>query len=186
MKSVSPSIWFFSSLLLALAGCKTTATVDYDHNMMDRMQNYSTYSVVTPKEQSGGQHLSLTEIVDRRIIRAIDQVMQARGLKRVDRDQDCSIAFFTTTEKHTQVQDLSLAGGYYRHGVGRGGWNSFSPITVDEYEEGTLVLDVMDSVSGQLAWRGASSRRLGHTAPSEGQILTAVKQILAEFPPSAE
>jgi hypothetical protein len=186
MKSAYPSIWFLSLLSLAFTGCKTLSTVDYDHGLVERMQNYSTYLIIAPKEQSGGQHLSLTEIVDRRVVRAIDQTMQAHGLEPVNGGPDCEIAFFTTTEKHTQVQDLSLAGGYYRHGSGRGGWSSFSPITIDEYEEGTLVVDIIDSATGQLAWRGASSRRLGHTSPSERQIQSAVAQILSEFPPSAE
>lgn len=178
----APAAW----LLILLAGCKTTATVDYDRALLERMENYQSYALASREEPTAGQHLSLTEIVDRRIMRSIDQSLRSRGLRRDDVQPDCRIAFFTTTEKHTEVQDLGLAGGYYRHGLGGRRWSSYPPVSIDEYEEGTLVIDVIDGKSGQLAWRGAASRRMGHAAPDEGQIRLTVAKILAEFPPSAK
>ena len=181
--------WFLTaaalSLLLVLPACQTPSTVDYDRALLENMQGYQSYAVVPREERAAGQHLSLTEIVDRRIVQAVHQNLQGRGLRRDEGQPDCRIAFFTTTEKHTEVQDLGLAGGYYRHGSGRGSWASYPPVSVDEYEEGTLVIDVIDGQSGQLAWRGAASRRLGHAAPDEARIRATVAEILAEFPPSA-
>jgi hypothetical protein len=173
-------------LLLFLNGCKTTATVDYDRALLDTMSQYQSYAVMPKAEQPDGQHLSLTEIVDRRIMNAVHQVMQARGLRREETQPDCQIAFFTKTEKHTDLQDLRLAGGYYRNGWDRGGRGSYAPLSLDEYEEGTLILDVIDTQTGQLAWRGAASRRLGNTAPEEAQIQSTVAKILAEFPPTED
>ena len=151
---------------------------------MNAMNGYQSYAVMPKEENPNGQHLSLTEIVDRRIINAIHQTMQSRGLRRDDVKPDCRITFFTTTEKHTELQDLGLAGGYYRHGWERSGKSGYAPVSIDEYEEGTLILDIIDTPSGQLAWRGAASRRLGHTAPEEAQIQRSVAKILAEFPPA--
>ena len=149
---------------------------------MNAMNGYQSYAVMPKEKNPNGQHLSLTEIVDRRVINAIHQTMQSRGLRRDDQ-ADCRITFFTTTEKHTELQDLGLAGGYYRHGWERSGKADMPRVSIDEYE-GTLILDIIDTPSGQLAWRGAASRRLGHTAPEEAQIQRSVAKILAEFPPA--
>jgi hypothetical protein len=170
--------------LLFFSACSTPSTVDYDRTLLVQMRNYESYSIVPREERSAGQHLSLTEIVDRRVVQAIHQSLQERGLRPDENSPDCRIAFFTTTEKRTEMQDLGLAGGYYRHGWKSGGWSSYAPVSIDEYEEGTLILDVIDTQSGQLAWRGATSRRLGHSAPNEGEVQTAVSQILTEFPPA--
>ena len=167
-----------------LVGCSTTATVDYERILLNAMNGYQSYAVMPKEKNPNGQHLSLTEIVDRRIINAIHQTMQTRGLRRDDVKPDCRITFYTTIEKHTELQDLGLAGGYYRHGWERSGKSGYAPVSIDEYEEGTLILDIIDTQSGQLAWRGAASRRLGHTAPEETQIQRSVAKILAEFPPA--
>ena len=179
--------WYYPAIIASLLhpfliGCSTTATVDYDRVLMNAMNGYQSYAVMPKEKNPNGQHLSLTEIVDRRVINAIHQTMQSRGLRRDDVKPDCRITFFTTTEKHTELQDLGLAGGYYRMGGNAAG--GYAPVSIDEYEEGTLILDIIDTPSGQLAWRGAASRRLGHTAPEEAQIQRSVAKILAEFPPA--
>ena len=69
----------------------------------------------------------------------------------------------------------------YRH---RGGWGNLSAPMIDQYEEGTLIIDVLDGQNRQLMWRGADSRRLGRAAPQQEEIRKSVEQILAEFPPA--
>jgi hypothetical protein len=55
---------------------------------------------------------------------------------------------------------------------------------IDNYQEGTLVIDVIDTRSQRLVWRGAHSRRLQRKALNAGEAQLVVDAVLLEFPPS--
>ena len=57
---------------------------------------------------------------------------------------------------------------------------------VTTYEEGTLLLDVVDGRTNELVWRGAASTRINpDRTPQERTelIRTAVQKMLKDFPP---
>ena len=57
---------------------------------------------------------------------------------------------------------------------------------VYEYDEGTLLLDVVDPQSRQLIWRGSATDEVNFSASPEAkerQINEAVRRMLAKFPP---
>lgn len=181
MKHVLRLLPIFATLAL-LAGCATPRTVDYDSAMLREMRAYKTFAVESRDKRASYQHLSLTEITDRRIVRAIEAQMKRRLMTEDPANPDCVVTFFTTTKTKTEVNDLGMAGGYYRRYPYRG-WGGYSTYTVDQYEEGTLIIDVIDGKSQQMVWRGAYSKRLGRTAPREEEVFKIVESILAEFPP---
>ena len=51
-----------------------------------------------------------------------------------------------------------------------------------EYDEGILVIDVLDVRTRRLVWRGTASRRLERD-PQVHQIEQSVASVLARFPP---
>jgi hypothetical protein len=58
---------------------------------------------------------------------------------------------------------------------------------VQEYEEGTLVLDFVDADTKGLVWRGVATDALdAHATPEDRgkQIQEAVTKILAKYPPA--
>jgi len=60
---------------------------------------------------------------------------------------------------------------------------------VDSYEEGLLVINIDDTKTGQLIWRGAGTRRLGwqsDPAKNTEEVNTFVDKVLAQFPPSSK
>lgn len=147
------------------------------------MQNYETFSLESRSARAVYQSLQLTEITDRRITRALESRLAESGLQKDDATPDCIVTFFTTSKTKTEVNDLSMAGGYaYRRGPYRG-WAGYSHYSVDQYEEGTLIVDIIDAETKQMVWRGADSKRLRHSAPTEKDIAKIVDRILREFPP---
>lgn len=170
-------------VLSLFTGCTTPRTVDYDSAMLRRMQAYQSFSIESREQRSKYQHLALTEIMDRRIVRAIRTSMTQRPMTEDVTNPDCIVTFFTSTKTKTEVNDLGLAGGLYRRSPYHG-WGGYSSVTVDQYEEGTLIIDVIDGQSKQLVWRGAYSKRMGRSAPREAEVSKIVASILAEFPPS--
>jgi hypothetical protein len=58
---------------------------------------------------------------------------------------------------------------------------------VEQYEEGTLVIDFVDSPARRLVWRGAGTRRLSRDPQPDRltqRVNEAVDDILAQFPPN--
>lgn len=170
-------------LLLLLNGCMHPTTADYDQQMLERMWGYRTYTVDSAHQESDKNHLGLTEIVDRRIVRAINQSMQARGLTENDPNPDFRIRFFVRTKERTDVQDLSLVPGYSRSRSGGKALSGHPAWALDQYEEGTLVVDFIDSASQQLVWRGTYTKRLGQSAPNEAAIKSMIETMLEKYPP---
>ena len=70
--------------------------------------------------------------------------------------------------------------------VGRWGRaHRISPGHSVRYKEGTLVIDIVDSKSKELVWRGTGTDVLNRSAPAK-DLVAAVEKILEEFPPLAE
>lgn len=173
-----------SATLFFLSGCESPKTVDYDSAMLGKMRAYKSYQIESREERSSYQHVSLTEIVDRRIVSALDKQLKVRGYRNVSAEPDFLVTFFTKTEQKTKVNDLGMAGGYgYRRYPYRSYYGGASRYSIDQYQEGTLIVDIIDYETKQMVWRGAASRRLGRQAPQQAEIHDIVVDILAEFPP---
>ena len=57
---------------------------------------------------------------------------------------------------------------------------------VTQYEEGTILVDVVDTKTNTLVWRGSGKKAIDENANSakrEANINKAIQKILAEFPP---
>lgn len=130
-------------------------------------------------------------LLARRVTAAIDQTLSSKGYVETGTDQaDFEVAWFFTVEDRTQVTTINDYQGYgagYRgwYGAGYGGYST-SQTMVDNYRQGTLIIDVKDGASGELIWRGSGSARLKEkTDPATAQARAndAVAQILARFPP---
>lgn len=73
-------------------------------------------------------------------------------------------------------------GAYGRWGGFYGGTTTY----VDQYDVGTLLIDVIDRKRNQLVWRGVGEARLRQSRTpeeSERRIQKTVDAVLAKFPP---
>ena len=93
------------------------------------------------------------------------------------------MTYYVDLESKIDVQTIHRSYGYgYR---GRGGVYGTETV-VTEYEEGTLLIDIIDASGNGLLWRGSGSTRLSGSATPEKRkerVNTAVAKILEQFPP---
>ncbi|MBC2742825.1 MAG: DUF4136 domain-containing protein [Desulfosarcina sp.] len=78
----------------------------------------------------------------------------------------------------------------YPYGIGSSGRHGGIAIgtgnSVREYDEGSLVIDLVDTASDALLWRGTGTQRFTEyddPAKTTGDINALVEKILAQFPP---
>lgn len=175
--------FFFLTLfvgLIALSGCVTPTTVDFDRDALPLMRGYQSFAVDSRTQRSNYQDVLLSPIVDRRIERQLEASLRAKGFV-ADERPDFRVTFNTVTKTRTELNHFGPP-PYRRfpyHGYG-GRYLDFQ-----EYEEGTFVIDIIDAKTKQLVWRGAYARRLGWSAPDDAEVRTIVETILHQFPPQA-
>jgi hypothetical protein len=177
-----------------MQGCATfTVTTDYDPKA--EFSELKTYAWMEPRTTPLGEEQLHNPLFEKRVVQAVDAVLQARGYRLGQAGTpDFYVGYHTAVRERIDVWSMNSLYGYppgwgwshyYRPGYA---W-SYSPRMIT-YEEGTLVLDIIDGESRQLIWRGSYQARLSDEdrTPEERQqrVRHAVEEILAKFPPHAE
>lgn len=170
-----------SGVLLALLALGTLPgcsgiSVSHDYDEEVDFSGLEAYAWIEPPAGAGAHELSY-----RRVVSSADAVLAAKGF-RLDPDApDFLVAAHLGTERKVRVTDWGYG---YRHGPGAVGVHD---VDVDEYEEGTLVLDLVLADTKNLVWRGTARATVDETATPEERserIQKAVERLLEPFPPS--
>lgn len=165
-------------LLLLVAACDTVSVYsDYDKNV--DFAPYKTYAYFKP----GIDKVEISDLDKRRILRAIDEQMQAKGFTKSD-NPDLLINIFTKSREQVDVNQFSAGWGY---GWGWG-WNPYmmygGQTTVSTSTQGTLYIDLIDAKKKEMIWQGEGQGTLTRNVDKKDQKITEfVGKILAQYPP---
>jgi hypothetical protein len=158
-------------LLFASASFAQHVKTDYDHNA--NFERYHTYS--------WGRVQTQNPLWQDRIKEAVNNALREKGWQEVPSGGDVTVmAMGTTQEKQT-------LNTFYDNMVGWG-WGGFgeSTTTPETYREGTLVVDLFDSNSKHLLWRGSSTGTLSNKTDKNIKTLDKdVQDMFKHFPPGA-
>ncbi len=168
------------SPMLLLLGCVSPTSYDFDHAALGEMTAYRTFALDSRDARGEHQDVVLSPIVDRRLERAIERELLEKGFEKTSAAPDFRVSFNTVTRTRTRVSEF---GQPAFRGHPFYGYRS-RQFDIDEYEEGTFLINIVDTASGQLVWRGAYMQRLGWSAPDEAEAQKIVHAILKDFPPS--
>jgi Domain of unknown function (DUF4136) len=183
MRSITWLLLASAAAAFACSGIRVTT--DYDPNAdFSNVRSYAWF-----EETSGvqGDRADVTSLLDRRVRSAVDGELQRKGIARVDKSTaKILVGYHLGVETKLDVDTINSGYGYGRYGY-YGGISTQT--TVREYQEGTLLIDVIDPSSKQLVWRGSGQARIRqNSTPEEREkrIGEAVKEILESFPPRAK
>lgn len=174
-------------LLLPVACAGVRVSQDYDPSAQARFAKYQSFDWFPGGHEVHGEGQIDDPFLDQRVRGAVAGYLVGRGYQKVeDRTPDFYV------NHHLSVrQRLSSSGINTYYGVGSvGSWGGVgigvgsSPVRT--YDEGTLVIDIIDATSRKLVWRGTGTKALhGNPTPAEStrEIQEAVDRILEQFPP---
>jgi hypothetical protein len=165
-------LWKF--LLLLACACVVFATVKTDYSHSVDFGHYKTYSWIKVSVQD--------PLWEDRITRAVDSQLSAKGWTRVPDGGDAAVAAYgsTRTEKTLQTWYDGFGGGWFWSGFGDG----LATTTVQRTPVGTLMIDIFDSSTKKLIWRGVASDTLsGKPEKDEKKMDKAVAEMFKNFPP---
>lgn len=165
------SIWAVAALAV-LPSCSGLAT-SFDYDTSQSFAGLKSYAWIEKQDNSIGM---------KRVRDAVDAELKSRGFALTSSRPDFQIAAHVGTQDRLRVVDW----GYTYQP--RGYWHGGRDIDVYQYEEGTLVLDVIEPGQNALIWRGSGSKAVDSSwTPEERdeEVREAVKTLLAEFPPKS-
>jgi hypothetical protein len=155
-------------------------TTDYDHNA--DFTQYKTYS---------WEHVKTKDplFIDR-IKSAVNAALAANGWTQVDSGGGVSIIAIQTTQDQETLNTFydGFGGGWGWRRFGGGGFGDMgeSTTTTETYKVGTLIVDLYDTKTKQLLWRGTSSDTLSNNANKNTENLDkGVEKMFKKFPPGS-
>jgi hypothetical protein len=180
--------------LLLLSGCSSQPLfiVDKDPTFDFRaLETYAWYDDVHKTQLADYRQYNSS---DKRVRTYVDRELGQKGFREIGGENADFIVNYHVSQKENMKID-SFAGypspGMHG-GVGVGSYGSSvnlgysSGPAVKTYSEGTVVIDVIDSSSGQVVWRSLAEGRLKKSLTHKEKDSRASKlarELLAEFPP---
>ncbi|MDG4812173.1 DUF4136 domain-containing protein [Hydrogenovibrio sp. 3SP14C1] len=189
-KQIINVVWILSILTL-LSGC-SGIQVSQDYDDKANFGSIKTLQWVPNDKQIDPKASDFAEknpLIAKRVENAITNEMQAKDYKFVTQNPDAFITYHIGTKSKIRSQPVSTSIGFGTFGGGSFGGIGFqtSP-DVEQYEEGRLVVDILDT-NQKLLWRGTSTTYLeDHLSSEETTELVnkVVKKLLAQYPPGAQ
>jgi len=180
-----------ATVLGACSGIKTA----HDFNPSVSFDAFQTYDWMPEPESRGGGMMVDNDLVVARVLRAIETVMSEKGLERVTSGEpDFRVGYHLALDQEVSYTTMnsgygsSWGYGMYRSPYMRGSSMTTSTTTQNNYEVGTLIIDVFDVDSHELVWRGSGEGKMrdDNPDPRERQYRAdeAVRLIMRPFPPN--
>jgi hypothetical protein len=169
-------------MLILLAACESPVSVDYDHRKP--FSQWKSYAWLEKPATEKQDPLLYSSLLDQRMHRSVDRALSVRQYRLV---QDAGKADFLVTYHVVVKQKLEVEPQFsYGFGVYNSPWAVGMQDNVRQYDEGQLLIDILDPVSRDLVWRGSIKKPLSdNRTPVErdAAVDKAVNRILAAFPP---
>lgn len=179
-------------LFLFLTASCSSVSVSSDYEKSTDFSVYKTYAFY----KKGIDKVEISDLDKRRILRAIEAEMNAKGFVKSE-NPDLLVNIFTKSREKIDVYNNSYYGwypwyygyGYGYGGFGMGGGYGFGYNNVSTSTEGTLFIDLIDANKKELAWQGIGTGILSYSSSiekKEARINEFVSKIMTAYPPQLE
>jgi hypothetical protein len=172
---IHKAIMLSGAMIMLMTGASVAQQVKTDYDRQANFNQYRTYSWSNVKTKD-------PLLVDR-IKNAVNSSLAVKGLKEVDSGGDISINAMEITSNQ---QTLNT---FYDGGFGRWHWGGFgnATTTTETYKVGTLVVDLFDTQSKALIWRGSASDTISNNSDKNIKNLNkGVAKMFKHFPPESK
>jgi hypothetical protein len=176
-------VWL--ALGLSAAGCVGPSKVRTDFDPSAEFPAFRTFAFtgLTDTDQGGVLDNSLLR---KRIEAMVDQQLTAKGLKQVGSEErsDLLVHFWVGVKDKQRVEYTGMPTGAYG---GRYGWgpNYGGNVTTSDYQEGTLIVDLVESSKKELVWRARIVGTLqGSQEANLKMVDTGIAKAFKDYPPA--
>ncbi len=179
-------------LIAAIGGC-STVTVQSDYDRSVSFSGFKTYGWMPyPLKKTGDPRIDSNSTLALRIRNAVKSQLAAKGVtEKSPGIPDFLVGYHVTLKKKTTTKELNdvytaLDTSSFRTRLRYDPSGQMGTRQTYEYEEGTLILDIIDPKTQKLLWRGSAKGEVDFSASREAKqerVNEAVERILEQFPP---
>lgn len=164
--------------LLPACGPTSTMRIRAEQDPSVDLTRYATYGWAVPARSTSAPARGERELLDWRIRAAVDEQLVRRGYTTAASGRPDMLVDYQVTTREKQLQDTPGEYIRYRSEGGRQDWGS---AWVRGYEEGSLVVEVLDGTGRRLLWRGAATAVVNPDL-REQRLPEAVSRMFEGFP----
>lgn len=177
-----------ATIAVTLIGCGPSIEVRTMTAPDARFAAFHAFRILQAPSRRDGRPMTGTDdpminnsIANRALRDAIMRGFQARGYTFNESSPDFSVAFYASAREKLDVALWDYGYPFHpRWPYGR------ARQTITEYTEGSVVIDVIDSRTRELLWRGEGTARLSDNTTEDLKLLAkAAEAIAAKFPHAA-
>lgn len=165
--------------LLFLFSCSDELRVHTDFDRSVSIQRLTNYDWLPVNQiESRNNPIFYNELTDKRIKTAVDTQLKEKGYVRSETSFQLIIHYHIIVENKTSISTEPYGYSYGQYWLDK-------EFDTRRYDEGTLIIDFMDSRNCDLVWRGWAVSVLNEDVITEELIDKAVAEIFKRFPISA-
>jgi hypothetical protein len=179
MKTIKCMIGLF--LVVLLSGC-SSMYVDSSHDSTADFSGYQTWDWLPgPPEETGDERIDDPKVRER-IKTRLETQLTSQGFVKSD-SPDFLVNYHAALNAELNQE---MVDNYYEYSHYQVFYQHWASTYTDVYETGTLVIDILDTKSKKLVWRGWAQADIN---PQEGPVINgekirkAAEGILSKFPP---
>lgn len=156
------------ALALALASCVTVRTATRRDADLGQFKTFAWYVSPRPSELDRSP---AGQVVRARIAADLGQ----KGIRQTRDHPDFLVAARQRLEERADVDDWGYPSVFWGAPPG--------PVTVDQYTQGTIIVDFIDPASGRVFWRGVATAVVDHPEnPNLYKLAAAVDKVMGRYP----
>jgi len=166
-------------MLVVLAAC-SSVSVKHDYDTETDFSKYRNYAWMD--REIPGDELAKNPLIKKRVQVAVDATLASKGYTLTEFEKaDFVVVIHAGIKERMRIQDWGRYGWYDPW------WGPYGGrVDVSYYEEGTLVVDIIDAKAKELVWRGMGTGIVkAYSKPEKMQkaMDEDVTKILSAFPP---
>lgn len=165
-------------VFLALSACAVKPYTEYDRGA--DFGQYHSFAWRMPDFGTVDHPILDNPLLGKRVHEDVVSVLEGRGYRQDENAPDFYVTFHTAFRTREQDTYLGFRAGHY--------WPYSRAVFVQmephrEYDEGTLIIDIVDAKTNELVWRGWRNVFLSQQNFDEPRLYETVAYILDAFPP---
>ncbi len=160
--------------LLAATSC-SSLQVSSDYDETANFTQYKTFSF----HDKGVEKLQLNDLDKRRVINAITAELTAKGMQPAKENPDLIVNILASNKEKIDINYYNDPyWGWYHYPWG------MNQASVNQYTEGTLIIDLIDNQKNTLVWQGMGTGfRVDNIQNKAEKIKEAINAIISLYPP---
>lgn len=170
-----------TTLILFSSACSVAPKIHSNISPEVDFSRYKTFGYFKPLDTDKRYESLLSQFLKQ----ATTAEMTRRGFTYTDKNPDLLINFHTNIVNKQKIHQTPVSMGYYdyRYNFYYGVWPGYQ-VHVDDYQEGTLNIDIVDRKQNKMIWEGIAIGRITQDKLDNLQqtIQSTVSEIFTRFP----